>query len=154
LDIEKELPEFLKGMITKDSSIKQLILVDRAGVPITHASREKEDPIDISSVGTVAMAVMSAIELQANDLKLGEVAAVSSDLDKGKIFVSALSNAILCMVSSPDANIGMIRHLIKSSRKELDALLKEFFSTERGRKMLEKISKNEKWDEELQKVNR
>ena len=124
----KNFNAILSKIIKAEPGIKKVILVDRTGLTIAHVSKFSYYPIDIDGIGAVASAVFCASEEQGRNLELGELSIVTSEFESGKIFAASTGKGVLCLISDPDVNIGLIRLVMKKSGDELKGILDEFLS--------------------------
>lgn len=116
-------------MLKTDIGIKKLMLVDRTGLTIASVSKFSYFPNDMDGIGAIASAVFVACEEQGKNLDIGDLNIVTSEFSGGKIFVSDCGpKGVIALVSDPDINIGLIRLLLKRSRKELKDVLGGFLS--------------------------
>ena len=120
--------KILSKIIKSESGIKKVILVDRTGLTIAHVSKFSYYPIDIDGIGAIASAVFCASEEQGRNLELGALSIVTSEFDAGKIFAASTGKGVLCLISDPDVNIGLIRLVMKRSGEELKNILDEFLT--------------------------
>ena len=124
----KNVNAILSKIIKAEPGIKKVILVDRTGLTIAHVSKFSYYPIDIDGIGAIASAVFCASEEQGRNLELGELSIVTSEFESGKIFAASTGKGVLCLISDPDVNIGLIRLVMKKSGEELKGILDEFLS--------------------------
>jgi predicted regulator of Ras-like GTPase activity (Roadblock/LC7/MglB family) len=69
-----------------------------------------------------------ASEQQGQNLDLGELQIVTSEFSLGKIFAASCGKGVLCLISDPDINIGLIRLVMKRSGEELRQILDVFLA--------------------------
>lgn len=120
----------LQRLIKSESGIRRAILVDRTGLTIAHASKfSSYYPVDIEGIGAIASAIFVGSEEQGKNLDIGNLQMVISEFENGKIFAISCGQGVLCLITDPDVNIGMIRLLMKRAAAELGKLLDEFLSS-------------------------
>jgi predicted regulator of Ras-like GTPase activity (Roadblock/LC7/MglB family) len=125
----KSFDNILSKIIKSESGIKKVILVDRTGLTIASVSKFSYFPADVDGIGAIASAVFCASEEQGKNLELGDLDIVTSEFSGGKIFAAACGfKGVLCLISDPDINIGLIRLILKRSGDELKEILDEFLS--------------------------
>ncbi len=124
----KSFNKILSKIIKSESGIKKVLLVDRTGLTIAHVSKFSYYPVDVDGIGAIASAVFCASEEQGRNLELGELSIVTSEFTSGKIFAASCGKGVLCLISDPDINLGLIRLVMKRSGEELKAILDEFLS--------------------------
>ena len=124
----RQFDVILSKMIKSDQGIKKVILVDRTGLTIAHASRFSYVSIDVDGIGAIASAVFMASAEQGLNLTIGDLDVVTSEFDVGKIFASSCGKGILTLITDPDINIGMIRLLMRKASEELSPLLQQFLA--------------------------
>ncbi|MCD6164646.1 MAG: roadblock/LC7 domain-containing protein [Candidatus Baldrarchaeia archaeon] len=124
----KLFEKILSDLIKSESGIRKVILVDRTGLTIAHASKFSYYPVDIDGIGAIASAVFVASEEQGKNLDIGELMLVTSEFEQGKIFAASCGKGVLCVITDSDVNIGMVRLLMKRAATELEKVLDEFLS--------------------------
>ncbi len=124
----KEFDRALGQVVKADSAIKKCILVDRTGLTIAHVSRYSASAVDVDGIGAIASAVFCASEEQGRNLDIGELLMVSSEFDEGKIFAASCGRGVLCVITDPEVNIGLVRLVMKKATDDLKALLQEFLA--------------------------
>jgi predicted regulator of Ras-like GTPase activity (Roadblock/LC7/MglB family) len=121
--------KILSKIIKSESGIKKVILVDRTGLTIASVSKFSYFPADVDGIGAIASAVFCASEEQGKNLELGGLDIVTSEFSGGKIFAASCGpRAVLCLISDPEINIGLIRLILKRSGEELEDLLEGFLT--------------------------
>ena len=119
--------KILVKLIKSEGGIRRAILVDKTGLTIAHASKlSSYYPIDIEGIGAIASAIFVASEEQGKSLDIGDLQMVTSEFENGKIFAASCGQGVLCLITDPDVNIGMIRLLMKRAAAELGKLLNDF----------------------------
>ena len=63
-------------------------------------------------------------------LEIGELEIVTSEFSEGKIFAAACGKRVLCVVSGPEVNIGLIRLVMKKQGVQLADELDKFLAVE------------------------
>ncbi len=123
----KAFDKIMTEIIRNEKGITKVILVDKTGLTIANVSKLSYYPVDVDSIGAIASAVFCASEEQGKNLQIGSLEIVTSEFSQGKIFASACGKGVLCVVSQPEVNIGLIRLLMKkygvTIAQELDKFL-------------------------------
>jgi predicted regulator of Ras-like GTPase activity (Roadblock/LC7/MglB family) len=126
----KAFDKILTDIIRQDKGIKKVILVDKTGLTIANVSKLSYYPVDVDSIGAIASAVFAASEEQGKNLQIGELEIVTSEFSEGKIFASACGKGVLCVVSEPEVNIGLVRLVMKKQGVQLAEELDKFLAVE------------------------
>ena len=126
----KAFDKILTDIIRQDKGIKKVILVDKTGLTIANVSKLSYYPVDVDSIGAIASAVFAASEEQGKNLQIGELEIVTSEFSEGKIFASACGKGVLCVVSEPEVNIGLVRLVMKKQGVQLANELDKFLAVE------------------------
>ncbi|UCE11632.1 MAG: roadblock/LC7 domain-containing protein [Candidatus Thorarchaeota archaeon] len=126
----KAFDRILTEIIRQDKGISKVILVDKTGLTIANVSKLSYYPVDVDSIGAIASAVFCASEEQGKNLQIGELEIVTSEFSEGKIFASACGKGVLCVVSGPEVNIGLIRLVMKKQGVQLADELNKFLAVE------------------------
>ena len=126
----KAFDKILTDIIRQDKGIKKVILVDKTGLTIANVSKLSYYPVDVDSIGAIASAVFAASEEQGKNLQIGELEIVTSEFSDGKIFASACGKGVLCVVSEPEVNIGLVRLVMKKQGVQLAQELDKFLAVE------------------------
>ena len=130
LDEEKKSPfeDLLKSILRAEPGINKVILVDNTGLTIDHVSKFTYSlTLDIDAIGAIASAIYTGAAEQGKGLGIGDLNILISEFGEGKIFISGCGkNAILCVVTENNVNIGMVRMLLKRAGKELAERMEEF----------------------------
>ncbi|MFX1251549.1 MAG: roadblock/LC7 domain-containing protein [Promethearchaeota archaeon] len=124
----KKFDGVLSKIIKSETGIKKVILVDRTGLTIAHVSKFSYYPVDVDGIGAIASAVFCASEEQGKNLDIGDLQIVTSEFGNGKIFASSCGRGVLCVITDPDASIGMVRLVMKKASDDLSKMLDEFLS--------------------------
>ncbi|MGD2072957.1 MAG: roadblock/LC7 domain-containing protein [Candidatus Thorarchaeota archaeon] len=126
----KAFDKILTDIIRQDKGIKKVILVDKTGLTIANVSKLSYYPVDVDSIGAIASAVFAASEEQGKNLQIGELEIVTSEFSEGKIFASSCGKGVLCVVSEPEVNIGLVRLVMKKQGVQLAEELDKFLAVE------------------------
>ncbi|MHA1959190.1 MAG: roadblock/LC7 domain-containing protein [Candidatus Thorarchaeota archaeon] len=126
----KAFDKILTEIIRQDKGVSKVILVDKTGLTIANVSKLSYYPVDVDSIGAIASAVFCASEEQGKNLQIGELEIVTSEFSEGKIFASACGKGVLCVVSGPEVNIGLIRLVMKKQGVQLADELDKFLAVE------------------------
>lgn len=126
----KAFDRILTDIIRQDKMIKKVILVDKTGLTIANVSKLSYYPVDVDSIGAIASAVFCASEEQGKNLSIGELEIVTSEFSEGKIFASSCGKGVLCVISDPDVNIGLVRLVMKKQGVQLAGELDKFLAVE------------------------
>jgi predicted regulator of Ras-like GTPase activity (Roadblock/LC7/MglB family) len=125
----KAFDKTLSNIIKSEPGIKKVILVDKTGLTIAHVSKFTYQSFDVDGVGAIASAVFCASEEQGKSLDIGELRIVTSEFDNGKIFAASCGKGVICVITDPEINIGMIRLVLKKSAEEVQKILSEFLES-------------------------
>lgn len=125
--------ERLLGKIIKaEPGVKKVLLIDRTGAIIKHVSRFSYYPVEVEGIGAIAAAVFCSIEQQGRKAELGPLYILIYEYEEGKIFASALGeNCVISVITTKEANVGALRFLLQSIRKDLSHLEDERFPCSR-----------------------
>ena len=126
----KVFDKILTEIIRQDKGIKKVILADHSGLTIANVSKLSYYPVDVDSIGAIASAVFCASEEQGKNLQIGDLDIVTSEFSEGKIFASSCGKGVLCVVSGPEVNIGLIRLVMKKQGVQLAQELEKFLAVE------------------------
>lgn len=98
--------------------VRQAILVGRDGLLIEGATREGKE--DIEALGAITSTGLSTAEALGRGIARGGVVGVIMEYEHCVVSVDPLGDfAFLVTLSDNAANIGQVRHLVKSSRNEI-----------------------------------
>ena len=124
------LDEVLQNIVKSTAGIRHVILMDRTGLTIGNVQKYSFDKtVSIERLGAIAGAVFQAIEEQGACIDYGSINSQITEYDKGFVFsVSAGDNAVLCIVTDPNVNLGMIRNVMKKYQKPLAGLVKKYLA--------------------------
>lgn len=126
----KQFDTVLTKIMKSEERIKKVILVDKSGLTISHVSRFSYFPQDIDGIGVIASAVFCASEEQGLNLNIGELGIVTSEFESGKIFASSCGRGVLCVITEPSVNIGIVRLVMKKAKTELSEKLDTFLQAQ------------------------
>ena len=126
----REFEVILKKILQSDTGIKKAILVDRTGMTISHVSRFSYYASDADSIGVIASAVFCASEEQGSSLNIGGLNIVTSEFSTGKIFAVSTGRGVLCVITDPSINLGIIRLVMRRASKDLAEKLDKFLATQ------------------------
>ncbi len=126
----KAFDKIMTEIIRNEKGITKVILVDKTGLTIANVSKLSYYPVDVDSIGAIASAVFCASEEQGKNLQIGSLEIVTSEFSQGKIFASACGKGVLCVVSLPEVNIGLIRLLMKKYGVHIAQELDKFLALE------------------------
>ncbi len=126
----KAFDRVLSKIIKSDQGLKKVILVDRTGLTIAHLSKFSSYPVDVDGIGAIASAVFCASEEQGKNLEIGNLGIVTSEFGTGKIFAAQCGRGVLCVISDPEVNLGMVRLVMKKASEDLTSMLEEFLAAE------------------------
>ena len=126
----REFEIILKKILQSDTGIKKAILVDRTGMTISHVSRFSYYASDADSIGVIASAVFCASEEQGSSLNIGGLNIVTSEFNTGKIFAVSTGRGVLCVITDPSINLGIIRLVMRRASKDLAEKLDTFLATQ------------------------
>lgn len=126
----KEFETILTKVLKADAGIKKAILVDRTGLTVSHVSRFSYYASDADSIGVIASAVFCASEEQGTSLNIGGLDIVTSEFSTGKIFAVSTGRGVLCVITDPSINLGIIRLVMKRASTDLAEKLNKFLATQ------------------------
>jgi len=126
----KEFDGTLTKIMKSEERIKKVILVDKSGLTISHVSKFSYYPQDIDSIGVIASAVFCASEEQGQSLNIGDLGIVTSEFESGKIFASACGQGVLCVITEPTVNLGIVRLVMKKASEKLTEKLNSFLDAQ------------------------
>ncbi|NWF95352.1 MAG: roadblock/LC7 domain-containing protein [Candidatus Thorarchaeota archaeon] len=126
----KAFDRILTEIIRQEKGCRKVILVDKTGLTIANVSKLTYFPVDLDSIGAIASAVFCASEEQGKNLQIGDLEIVTSEFSEGKIFASACGKGVLCVVSEPEVNIGLVRLVMKKYGVQLAEELEKFLAVE------------------------
>ena len=126
----KEFETILTKVLKADAGIKKAILVDRTGLTVSHVSRFSYYASDADSIGVIASAVFCASEEQGTSLNIGGLDIVTSEFSTGKIFAVSTGRGVLCVITDPSINLGIIRLVMNRASADLAENLNKFLATQ------------------------
>ena len=111
----------LKQMLSRFLAIpgvRQAILVGRDGLLIESMTREGKE--DTEAVGAVTTTSFSTAEALGKEISRGSLVGVIMEYEHGLVSIEPLGDfALMVTLSDNASNIGRVRHLVKSSRREI-----------------------------------
>lgn len=119
-----EIHKLLEKALKSDPGIKKIILTDRSGVTIAHASKSFEYLVEIDELGAIASHSFIANQNLGQDLKLQDLNLMTLEFDEGKVRVAAIGKGILCFYT--DIDVCIIKLLLKSLQDELKELIDKY----------------------------
>jgi predicted regulator of Ras-like GTPase activity (Roadblock/LC7/MglB family) len=130
--LSESLNRVLSELIKKDHAIRTVILTDRTGLTLGHVTKFDARPMDVDGLGAIGNAVFCASETQGKQGEFeGKLNLVVSEFDTGVVFTAGIDQeAVLCVITEPSVNIGVVRYAIKQNVKHFVKALKEFHATE------------------------
>lgn len=116
-----ELTDLLRKMEAMNPDIQGSAIVSVQGLPICSAlARDVNDGI----VSAMSAAILSVSERAVEELARGDLKRIHIEGVEGNIILSkAGENAILCVLSKPDASLGMVFLNIQSVSNKISDLL-------------------------------
>ena len=111
-----EIHSLLEKALEANPGIKKIILTDRSGITIAHASKSLEYLVEIDELGAVATHIFSANENLGQDLELNDLQLMTLEYDEEKVRIAACGKGILCFCT--DIDFCIIRLLLKSLEPE------------------------------------
>jgi predicted regulator of Ras-like GTPase activity (Roadblock/LC7/MglB family) len=113
VDLKQALGRFLTI-----PGVRQAILVGRDGLMIEGVARDSEE--NLEAVGAITTSGLSTAEALGQEIARGSVIGVLMEYEHGLVSVDPLGDfALMVTLSDNAANIGRIRHLVKTSRNEI-----------------------------------
>ena len=116
--------KILKKALRADPGIKKVILTDRTGSTIAHASKSLEYLVEIDELGAIASHIFLGNEQLGQKLDLDSVNIITLEYDEGKLRIGACGNGIVCFYT--DEASCMIRLIMKSMESELKELIDRY----------------------------
>jgi uncharacterized protein len=105
--------------LNKVEGIHEALIVGRDGFVIQH-----EGDMDADSAGAVMSTVIGSVEAMGRDLSVGGVFEIMAEYKNGVVIVAPIGrDALLGIAANEGANLGMIRHSVKKSMRELETAL-------------------------------
>ena len=126
----KDFENILTKVLKADAGIKKAILVDRTGLTVSHVSRFSYYGSDADSIGVIASAVFCASEEQGASLNIGNLSIVTSEFNTGKIFATSTGRGVLCVITDPSINLGIIRLVMRRAASDLSQKLDIFLASQ------------------------
>ena len=114
----------LKKVLTTDPGIKKVILTDRTGFTIAHASRSLEYLIEIDEVGAIASHIFCASEDLGQNLDLSALDFISLNFDEGTIRIAACGKGIICFYTEQEVRV--LKLTLKNLENELKDLIDKY----------------------------
>ncbi|MHA1649139.1 MAG: roadblock/LC7 domain-containing protein [Candidatus Helarchaeota archaeon] len=118
------IDKILQKIFGAEPGLKKLILADRSGLTIAHASDKLEYLAEIDDLGTIASLVFGASENFGQSLDLGALNMITLDFEDAKISIVPCGEGILCFYS--DKNYCMVKLLLGSFKHELMDLINQY----------------------------
>lgn len=113
VDLKQALGRFLTI-----PGVRQAILVGRDGLMIEGVARDSKE--DLEAVGAITTSGLSTAEALGQEIGRGSVIGVLMEYEHGLVSVDPLGDfALMVTLSDNAANIGRVRHLVKTSRNEI-----------------------------------
>ncbi len=120
------LKTVLARIIKQEQGILLAMILDRSGVPIEYIQKFKKEKIDKDGISSMASAVYGVVKEEGKSLDLGKPFIISSELEKGKIFLTPCQNEkIMCIVTKDHVNIGMIRQILRENIDQINSILEK-----------------------------
>ena len=117
VDLKQSLSRFLTI-----PGVRQAILVGRDGLMIEGLTRDSKE--DMEAVGAIMTTGLSTAEALGQEISRGNLVGVLVEFENGLVSVDPLGDfALMVTLSDNAANIGRVRHMVKTIRTEvLEAL--------------------------------
>ncbi len=119
-----EIHELLEKALKTEPGIKKIILTDRAGVTIAHASQSLEYLVEIDELGAIASHSFIANQNLGQELELNGLNFMTLEFDEGKVRIAAIGKGILCFYT--DLDVCIIKLLLRSLEDELKELIEKY----------------------------
>ncbi|MHA1264653.1 MAG: hypothetical protein ACTSRS_05380 [Candidatus Helarchaeota archaeon] len=112
----------LEQTLKANPTIKRIILTDRMGITIAHASKVLEYLVEIDELGAIASHVFCAKQKGETHPDPTGLTLITFELDEGKIWLAACGEGILCFYTDQDnCTIKMLLRDLEPKLKELIA---------------------------------
>ncbi|MHA1275790.1 MAG: roadblock/LC7 domain-containing protein [Candidatus Helarchaeota archaeon] len=125
-DAFDEIDKILKKIFIAEHGLKKLILANKTGLTIAHASDTLEHLAEMDDLGTIAALVYGASENFGESLDLGPLNMITLDFKEAKISIVPCGEGILCFYS--DKSYCMVKLLMGVFKKELLELINSFLT--------------------------
>jgi predicted regulator of Ras-like GTPase activity (Roadblock/LC7/MglB family) len=113
VDLKQALGRFLAV-----PGVRQAILVGRDGLMIEGMTRDGKE--DMEAVGAITTSGLSTAEALGQEISRGSVVGIILEYEHGLVSVDPMGDfALMVTLSDNAANIGRVRHLVKTSRNEI-----------------------------------
>ena len=113
VDLKQTLNRFLSI-----PGVRQAILVGRDGLLIEGLTRDGKE--DMEAVGAIMTTGLSTAEALGQEISRGNVVGVLMEFENGLVSVDPLGDfALMVTLSDNAANIGRVRHLVKTTCTEI-----------------------------------
>ncbi|NVM52347.1 MAG: roadblock/LC7 domain-containing protein [Candidatus Helarchaeota archaeon] len=119
-----DINDVLKKALKADPGIKKIILTDRTGITIAHASKSLEYLVEIDELGVIASHIFCASKELGQNLELSDLSIITLEFDDGRIRIAACGNGIISFFTERD--VCVIRLLLKSLENELIELIDKY----------------------------
>lgn len=116
----KSPKEILKGILDTEG-VKAVIISGRDGLIISSVGNIESD---IETIGAIATSGLGSSEALGSESGIGELEQVIAQYKNGIAVIQLVtSEALLLMLATKDANLGMLRVAINRSKKQLMDIL-------------------------------
>jgi predicted regulator of Ras-like GTPase activity (Roadblock/LC7/MglB family) len=121
-----EIDKILQKIFNAEPGLKKLILANRTGLTISHASKSMEYLAEMDDLGTISSLVFGASENFGQSLDLGALNMITLDFKEVKISIVPCGEGILCFYS--DKSYCMVKLVMGAFRKELMNLVAQYLN--------------------------
>jgi predicted regulator of Ras-like GTPase activity (Roadblock/LC7/MglB family) len=125
-DAFDKIDKILQKIFIAEPGLKKLLLANRTGLTIAHASESLEYLAEMDDLGTIASLVFGASENFGDSLDLGPLNMITLDFQDAKISIVPCGEGILCFYS--DKEYCMVKLLMGAFKKELMELINSFLT--------------------------
>lgn len=119
-----DLDRILQKMFDAEPGLRKLILADRTGLTIAHASENLEYLAEIDDLGTISSLVFGVGETFGDSLDLGSLNMITLDFAQGKVRIVPCGHGILCFYSDKDYT--MVKFVTGMFQQELQKLIQDY----------------------------
>ncbi|MFX1294877.1 MAG: roadblock/LC7 domain-containing protein [Promethearchaeota archaeon] len=119
-----EIDRILKEIFDAKPGLKKLILANRTGLTIAHASKSMEYLADIDELGVISSLVYGTCENFGESLDIGPLNMITLDFADAKVRIVPCGEGILCFYS--DNEYTMVKPVTGMFKKELQNLINAY----------------------------
>lgn len=132
---ERKLKKILKEIINSAAGLKNVIIIDDAGITIISESKFKfvlDNDISVEKIGAIGGAVFTAGQEQGHILGYGNIHLQITEYDKGFLFSLKVGKGVLCIATDNNIQVGYIRVLMKKWAPIIAKILNNYLQSDEG----------------------